>query len=125
MEKRVTPGGGVVWDNITGRMGRTQGEIYRSERHPMIQWFRSLYIRLRVWVERNPWGSALPSQVPPAGNWKCWLFVGGRGAGKTWAGVRWVIDRAKHRHGPILIVAHEQRYCRDLADDLIVQSPPW
>ena len=35
------------------------------------------------------------SQLPPAcanngGAWTTWLFLGGRGAGKTWAGARWV-----------------------------------
>ena len=92
----------------------------------MIQWFRSLYIRLRVWLERDPWQSALPAQVPPPGSWRCWLFVGGRGAGKTWAGVKWVVERAKHRHGPILIAAHTHDYLRDvIVDELVVQSPSW
>jgi phage terminase large subunit-like protein len=35
------------------------------------------------------------SQLPPScasggGAWTTWLFLGGRGAGKTWAGARWV-----------------------------------
>ena len=34
------------------------------------------------------WGSA--SQRPPAGDWRTWLFMGGRGAGKTRAGAEWV-----------------------------------
>lgn len=33
---------------------------------------------------------ALPHQMPPAGNWKTWLCLGGRGAGKTRAGAEWV-----------------------------------
>lgn len=33
---------------------------------------------------------ARPSQLPPAGNWKTWLFLGGRGAGKTRAATEWV-----------------------------------
>lgn len=31
-----------------------------------------------------------PSQVAPAGDWTTWLFLGGRGAGKTRAGAEWV-----------------------------------
>ncbi len=31
-------------------------------------------------------------QDPPDGDWHSWLFLGGRGAGKTWAGARWVGD---------------------------------
>lgn len=33
---------------------------------------------------------ALPHQMPPAGDWKTWIIMGGRGAGKTRAGAEWV-----------------------------------
>ncbi|WP_415393973.1 DNA-packaging protein [Paracoccus sp. SJTW-4] len=33
---------------------------------------------------------ALPHQLPPAGDWKSWVIMGGRGAGKTRAGAEWV-----------------------------------
>lgn len=33
---------------------------------------------------------ALPHQVPPGGDWRAWLILGGRGAGKTRAGAEWV-----------------------------------
>lgn len=33
--------------------------------------------------------SARSSQRPPMGNWRTWLFMGGRGAGKTRAGAEW------------------------------------
>ncbi len=33
---------------------------------------------------------ALPHQLPPKGNWKTWVVMGGRGAGKTRAGAEWV-----------------------------------
>jgi len=33
---------------------------------------------------------ALPHQLPPAGDWKTWIIMGGRGAGKTRAGAEWV-----------------------------------
>ncbi len=33
---------------------------------------------------------ALPHQVPPDGNWRTWVILGGRGAGKTRAGSEWV-----------------------------------
>ena len=32
---------------------------------------------------------ARPAQRPPRGPWRTWLFVGGRGAGKTRAGAEW------------------------------------
>jgi phage terminase large subunit-like protein len=40
---------------------------------------------------------ANPGQTPPPGDWRVWLFLGGRGAGKTRAGAEWV--RAAVRSG--------------------------
>jgi phage terminase large subunit-like protein len=36
-----------------------------------------------------------PAQLPPPGDWLIWLFLGGRGAGKTRAGAEWVRARVK------------------------------
>ena len=33
---------------------------------------------------------ALPHQLPPQGDWRTWVILGGRGAGKTRAGAEWV-----------------------------------
>lgn len=33
---------------------------------------------------------AMPHQAPPEGDWKSWVILGGRGAGKTRAGAEWV-----------------------------------
>lgn len=33
---------------------------------------------------------ALDAQTPPEGDWRVWLFLGGRGAGKTRGGAEWV-----------------------------------
>jgi len=33
---------------------------------------------------------ALPHQLPPTGDWRTWVILGGRGAGKTRAGAEWV-----------------------------------
>ena len=33
---------------------------------------------------------ALPHQLPPEGDWKTWVIMGGRGAGKTRAGAEWL-----------------------------------
>ncbi|KAF0117243.1 MAG: hypothetical protein FD163_2071 [Hyphomonadaceae bacterium] len=35
---------------------------------------------------------ARPSQIAPKGNWRTWLFLGGRGAGKTRAAAQWVCE---------------------------------
>jgi phage terminase large subunit-like protein len=34
-------------------------------------------------------------QLPPADGWATWLFLGGRGAGKTFAGAVWMIEQAE------------------------------
>lgn len=36
-----------------------------------------------------------PEQRAPDGRWRTWVFLGGRGAGKTRAGAEWVSDRAR------------------------------
>ena len=33
---------------------------------------------------------AMPHQLPPDGDWRTWMILGGRGAGKTRAGAEWV-----------------------------------
>ncbi len=38
---------------------------------------------------------ALPHQLPPAGDWRTWVILGGRGAGKTRAGAEWVRSMAE------------------------------
>lgn len=47
---------------------------------------------LNEWTE---WGR--PEQRAPDGDWRCWLFMGGRGAGKTRAGAEWVSALVRHR----------------------------
>jgi phage terminase large subunit-like protein len=40
---------------------------------------------------------ALPHQLPPGGDWKTWVIMGGRGAGKTRAGAEWVRSQVEGR----------------------------
>lgn len=52
------------------------------------------------------------SQLPPDGRWRFWLFLGGRGAGKTRAGAEWLRAVAGRRGrlalvGPTLLEARE------------------
>lgn len=39
-----------------------------------------------------------PAQRPPDGDWRTWVFMGGRGAGKTRAGAEWVSSLARYGH---------------------------
>jgi phage terminase large subunit-like protein len=34
---------------------------------------------------------ARPEQLPPEGDWRIWLYLAGRGAGKTRSGGEWVM----------------------------------
>jgi phage terminase large subunit-like protein len=43
-------------------------------------------------------------QLPPPGDWLTWLFLGGRGAGKTRAGAEWVRHRALRTVSRIALV---------------------
>lgn len=52
----------------------------------------------------DDWHShARDEQLPPPGDWRIWLFLGGRGAGKTRSGAQWVAEGvangAMHRIG--------------------------
>ncbi|MGE0741075.1 MAG: DNA-packaging protein [Hyphomonadaceae bacterium] len=50
------------------------------------------------WVEfflRDFHGWARGEQLPPPGDWRAWLFMGGRGSGKTRAGAEWVSELAR------------------------------
>ncbi|HYG28570.1 MAG TPA: hypothetical protein VD906_16915, partial [Caulobacteraceae bacterium] len=38
--------------------------------------------------------TAHAGQRAPAGDWRTWVFLGGRGAGKTRAGAEWVWETA-------------------------------
>jgi phage terminase large subunit-like protein len=39
---------------------------------------------------------ARPEQLPPAGEWTTWLYMGGRGTGKTRAGAEWIAARVRN-----------------------------
>ena len=38
-----------------------------------------------------------PHQEAPRGDWRTWLLLGGRGAGKTWAGAFWLLGEVRRR----------------------------
>ncbi|GGH26092.1 DNA-packaging protein [Cribrihabitans marinus] len=78
---------------------------------------------------------ALPHQLPPEGNWRSWVILGGRGAGKTRAGAEWVrdqvegarpLDRGRSRRVALVGETHDQvRDVMVFGDSGILQcSPP-
>ncbi len=47
-------------------------------------------------LQKSAWDRiAHKAQRPPTGDWRTWLFQGGRGAGKTRAGAEWLAARAE------------------------------
>ena len=50
---------------------------------------------------------ARPEQLPPAGDWRQWLMIGGRGSGKTRAGAEWIAAMALGR-APFATRPHER-----------------
>jgi phage terminase large subunit-like protein len=51
----------------------------------------------RVQCLKTWWFWARKAQRPPDGDWRIWLFLGGRGAGKTRAGAEWIADGVRNR----------------------------
>ncbi len=73
---------------------------------------------------------ARTSQRPPAGDWRVWCYVGGRGAGKTRAGAGWVQHRVETgvmKRG--CLIAPTMADIRDVMVDgpsgLLAVAPPW
>ena len=49
---------------------------------------------MELWQALTPeTRGASAAQTEPEGDWRTWLFLGGRGAGKTWAGAVWTLGQ--------------------------------
>ncbi|MCZ2077889.1 MAG: terminase family protein [Bryobacterales bacterium] len=74
---------------------------------------------------------ARAKQLPPAGDWFCWMILSGRGFGKTWTGANYVIERAYTEPGCVIaLIGQTKADVRDtmveLGDSCILkQSPDW
>lgn len=73
---------------------------------------------------------ARESQLPPGRDWRGWLLLAGRGAGKTRAGVEWVIDpELLVPDDRIALVAPTAADARDVMvkgeSGILACSPPW
>lgn len=69
-----------------------------------------------------------PNQIAPAGNWRTWLLLAGRGFGKTRTGAEWVRE-ATATHSRIALVAPTAGDVRDVIVEgesgILAISPPW
>jgi phage terminase large subunit-like protein len=70
--------------------------------------------RRKAWFKTTSWsaverqaksvpGTSAPHQTPPTDPWTTWLFLGGRGAGKTFAGASWIVDQARRGQNLALV----------------------
>ena len=57
---------------------------------------------------------ARPSQIAPPGDWTHWLYVAGRGAGKTRSGAEWVRGKVRAGCGRIALIAPTAGDARDV-----------
>ncbi|MEQ1687005.1 MAG: terminase family protein [Sphingopyxis sp.] len=58
------------------------------------------YAEALTWLADHPWlAQARVSQREPAGDWRLWLMMAGRGFGKTRAGAEWVDAQARANPG--------------------------
>lgn len=57
---------------------------------------------------------ARPDQAAPAGDWSVWLFLGGRGAGKTRAGAEWVAEQVRLGARRVALVAPDLGDAREV-----------
>jgi phage terminase large subunit-like protein len=81
--------------------------------------YRILY-DWQVWARptmRRPDGT-YTGQLPPPGSWRVWLFLAGRGAGKTRAGAEWVRAEVESgRRGRLALIGPTAADVRDVMVD--------
>jgi hypothetical protein len=72
---------------------------------------------------------ARPAQRPPEGDWRTWLLLGGRAAGKTRTAAEWVRDEVRRGARRIGLVAPTAADYRDTMiqgpSGLLAIAPPW
>jgi len=61
------------------------------------------------------WGRT--NQIAPDGDWMTWLFLAGRGAGKTRSGAEWIRERVRAGYGRIALIAPTARDARNVMVD--------
>jgi len=73
---------------------------------------------------------AREKQLPPSGDWFCWLIRTGRGWGKTRTGSEFIIDRVRQGYKRIALIGQTKADVRDTMIELgpsciLKCSPPW
>ena len=72
---------------------------------------------------------ARPEQLPPAGSWRVWLLLAGRGFGKTRCGAEWVRAEVKAGRRRIALVGalagSETNSQNSLRNEMPIRLPPF
>ncbi len=73
---------------------------------------------------------ARPAQLEPAGDWRIWLVMAGRGFGKTRTGAEWIQGNVSAgRYGRVALVGRTAADVRDVMiqgeSGLLAIAPPW
>ena len=76
-------------------LGRTPEQLQR---------WQSSWIQ---WIARD-------EQIPPPGDWRTWLYLAGRGAGKTRSGAEWIHEQVGAGRRRIALVAPTAADVRDV-----------
>ena len=84
MSRRITPPGASTAERIAALPADERRETIAGLSDEIVA---GLEYHWPIW--------ARPAQLPPAGAWRVWLILAGRGFGKTRAGAEWVRARAE------------------------------
>ena len=81
-----------------------QRAVVKSLTPEQLQRWQSSWIQ---WIARD-------EQIPPPGDWRTWLYLAGRGAGKTRSGAEWIHEQVGAGRRRIALVAPTAADVRDV-----------
>ena len=67
---------------------------------------------LDLWYDWKTW--ARPDQLPPPGDWRWWLILGGRGSGKTRTGAEWILQKEREGYRWMALVGKTEADVRKI-----------
>jgi phage terminase large subunit-like protein len=83
----------------------------------------------KAWLPYIWDATARPEQLPPPGTWTYWLYLAGRGAGKSRSGAEWVRKQVEQGKKRIALVGPTAADTRDVMIEgesgLMSVCPPW
>jgi phage terminase large subunit-like protein len=121
-------------------LARIRDEIARLKAEPMVADDGADSAQHDWYADSCPCGAApgtcqlhpraRPNQRPPAGDWATWLFLAGRGSGKSRSGAEWVRHQVQTGQARrIALVAATAADVRDVIVEgpagILAVSPPW